>query len=157
VGFGATGDGYHITAPAPNGEGARRSMERAIDDAGCAKEDIDYLNTHGTSTELNDRFEIIATKNLFGTHAKNLIINATKSMLGHTLGAAGAIEAIVVLFSIRDNVIHQSINLEDLIDEADGLDIVTGESRKAVIDYALSNSLGFGGHNATLCFKRYAG
>jgi len=156
VGFGATGDGYHITAPAPNGEGARRSMERAIDEAGCAKEDIDYLNTHGTSTGLNDKFEIIAIKNLFGTHAKDLIINATKSMLGHTLGAAGAIEAMVVLFSIRDNVIHQSINLEDPLDEADGLDIVTGESREAVVDYALSNSLGFGGHNATLCFKRYA-
>ncbi len=155
VGFGATGDGYHITAPAPNGEGARRSMERAIDEAGCVKEDIDYLNTHGTSTELNDKFEIIATKDLFGTHAKDLVINATKSMLGHTLGAAGAIEAMVVLFSIRDNVIHQSINLEDPLDEADGLEIVSGESRKAVVDYALSNSLGFGGHNATLCFKRY--
>jgi 3-oxoacyl-[acyl-carrier-protein] synthase II len=126
------------------------------DEAGCVKEDIDYLNTHGTSTGLNDKFEIIATKDLFGTYAKDLIINATKSMLGHTLGAAGAIEAMAVLFSIRDNVIHQSINLEDPLDEADGLDIVIGESRKAVVDYALSNSLGFGGHNATLCFKRYA-
>ncbi|MGB3477986.1 MAG: beta-ketoacyl-ACP synthase II [bacterium] len=157
VGFGATGDGYHITAPAPNGEGARRSMEMAINEAGCAKEDIDYLNTHGTSTELNDRFEMVAINDLFGTHAKDLIINATKSMIGHTLGAAGAIEAFVVFFSIRDGIIHPTINLEDPIDEADGLDIVTDESRKLDIKYALSNSLGFGGHNATLCFKRYTG
>jgi 3-oxoacyl-[acyl-carrier-protein] synthase II len=157
VGFGATGDGYHITAPAPEGEGARRSMKRAIQEAGCSISEIDYLNTHGTSTELNDKFEVVATKNLFADHAKALVINATKSMTGHTLGAAGAIEAFVVLFSIRDSLVHATINLDDPIDEAAGLDIVTGEPRKLEINYALSNSLGFGGHNATLCYKSYSG
>lgn len=157
VGFGATGDGYHITAPAPKGEGARRSMKRAIDEAGCREDEIDYLNTHGTSTELNDKYEVMATKDLFAAHAKNITINATKSMIGHTLGAAGAIEAFVVLMSMHHGVVHTTINLEDPIDEAAGLDIVTGASRELEINYALSNSLGFGGHNATLCFKRYSG
>jgi 3-oxoacyl-[acyl-carrier-protein] synthase II len=157
VGFGATGDGYHITAPAPDGEGARRAMERAIQEAGCKVSDIDYLNTHGTSTELNDKYEMVATKNLFADHTKVLVINATKSMIGHTLGAAGAIEAFVVLFSIQHSLVHTTINLDDPVDEAAGLDIVTGEPRKLEINYALSNSLGFGGHNATLCYKSYSG
>ncbi|NOR16546.1 beta-ketoacyl-ACP synthase II [candidate division WOR-3 bacterium] len=156
VGFGATGDGYHITAPAPEGEGARRSMERAIKEAGCRKDEINYVNTHGTSTELNDKFEAMAIKNLFGDHAKKLILNATKSMIGHTLGAAGAIEAVVVLLSIRDGVVHPTLNLEEPLPECNGLDFVTGDPRKVTIDYAISNSLGFGGHNATLCFKRFS-
>lgn len=155
VGFGATGDGYHITAPAPEGEGARRSMERAIREAGCTNEDIDYINTHGTSTELNDKFEAQAIKDLFKDYAPKLVLNATKSMIGHTLGAAGAIEAAVVLLSMRDSKLHPSINLEDPLDECVGLDIVTGSARTMDIEYVLSNSLGFGGHNATLCFRKY--
>jgi len=156
VGFGATGDGYHITAPSPGGEGARRSMERAIKEAGCRKEDISYINTHGTSTPLNDQFEIQAIKDLFGEHAGKLVLNATKSMIGHTLGAAGAIEAIVTLLSIRDNVVHPTINLEELLEQGEGLHIVGNNTEKIEIEYALSNSLGFGGHNATLCFRRFS-
>lgn len=156
VGFGATGDGHHITAPAPEGEGARRSMERAIKEAGCRKDEINYINTHGTSTDLNDKYEVEAIKNLFAEHAKKLIINATKSMIGHTLGAAGAIEAVVILLSIRDGVTHPTLNLEDPMPECDGLDFVTDGTRNIKIDYAISNSLGFGGHNATLCFKPFS-
>lgn len=157
VGFGATGDGYHITAPAPEGEGARRSMERAIKEAGCRKDDIHYINTHGTSTELNDRFEAKAVKDLFGVHARKLVLNATKSMIGHTLGAAGAIEAAVVILSIHHGVIHPTLNLEEPDPECEGLDFVTDTARRADIRYALSNSLGFGGHNVTLCFKQFPG
>lgn len=155
VGFGATGDGHHITAPAPAGEGARRSMERAVREAGCKKEEINYLNTHGTSTELNDKFEAQAVKDFFGDHAQKLVLNATKSMVGHTLGAAGAIEGAVVLLSIRDSKVHPTLNLEDPLDECAGLDIVSGGARTVDIEYALSNSLGFGGHNATLCFRKF--
>ncbi|MCX7994203.1 MAG: beta-ketoacyl-ACP synthase II [candidate division WOR-3 bacterium] len=156
VGFGATGDGYHITAPSPEGEGARRAMERAIREAGCPKEAIDYINTHGTSTDLNDKFEARAIKDLFGEHAKNIWLNSTKSMIGHTLGAAGAIEAIVTILSIHEQILHPSINLENPDPECEGLNFVVKEARRAKIDYALSNSLGFGGHNSTLCFKRYS-
>lgn len=156
VGYGATGDGYHITAPAPEGEGARRSMDRAIKEAGCRKDEIGYINTHGTSTELNDKFEAKAIKDLFGEYAPKIVLNATKSMIGHTLGAAGAIEAAVVLLSIRDGVIHPTLNLEEPDPECDGLDFVTGDIRKVDVQYALSNSLGFGGHNVTLCFKRFS-
>ncbi len=156
VGFGATGDGYHITAPSPEGEGARRSMERAIREAGCQKEEIDYINTHGTSTELNDKFEARAIKDLFGPHAPKIALNATKSMIGHTLGAAGAIEAMVTILSIKEQVLHPSVNLENPDPECEGLNFVLKEAKKTKIDYALSNSLGFGGHNSTLCFKRYA-
>jgi len=157
VGYGATGDGYHITAPAPEGEGARRSMDCAIKEAGCTCDAIDYINAHGTSTDLNDKFEAVAIKNLFGDHAKKLVINSTKSMIGHTLGAAGAIEAIVTLLSIRDEIVHPTINLTDLDPECIGLDFVTDGARKVKINHAISNSLGFGGHNATLCFKRFQG
>jgi 3-oxoacyl-[acyl-carrier-protein] synthase II len=155
VGFGATGDGYHITAPAPEGEGARRSMEEAVKEAGCDLSAIEYINTHGTSTELNDKYEIMAIKALFKDQAKDVIINGTKSMIGHTLGAAGAIEAVIVITSMQRELVHTTINLEDPIDEAAGLDIVTSGPRDLKINYALSNSLGFGGHNATLCFKKY--
>ncbi len=157
VGYGATGDGYHITAPAPEGEGARRSMERAVKEAGCAYNAIDYINSHGTSTELNDKFEAKAIKDLFGEHVKKLVINATKSMIGHTLGAAGAIEAVAILLSIRDGIVHPTINLTDPDPECEGLDFVTDGARKVNINYTISNSLGFGGHNVTLCFKRFEG
>jgi 3-oxoacyl-[acyl-carrier-protein] synthase II len=155
LGYGATGDGYHITAPAPEGEGARRSMARSIKEANCRNEEINFINTHGTSTELNDKFEARAIKDLFGTHASSLVLNATKSMLGHSLGAAGAVESVVMILSIRDQMVHPTINLDDPDPECEGLDIVRGESRKMKIVYGLSNSLGFGGHNATLCFKRF--
>jgi 3-oxoacyl-[acyl-carrier-protein] synthase II len=155
IGFGATGDGYHITAPAPEGEGARRSMERAIQEAGCSYEEIDYINTHGTSTELNDKFEAQAIRDLFKDHVPKIALNATKSMIGHTLGAAGAIEAVVVMLSMRDSKLHPTINLDDPLDECVGLDLVTNSVRTMDIEYVLSNSLGFGGHNATLCFRKY--
>jgi 3-oxoacyl-[acyl-carrier-protein] synthase II len=155
VGFGATGDGYHITAPAPEGEGACRSMARSIAEAGCQKEDIGHINTHGTSTELNDRFEAIAIKNLFGAQAKKLVITATKSMIGHSLGAAGAVESVATILALRDQVVHPTINLEDPDPECEGLDIANGSPRKVEMDFALSNSLGFGGHNVTLCYKRF--
>lgn len=155
VGFGATGDGHHITAPAPAGEGARRSMERAVREAECKKEEITYINTHGTSTELNDKFEAQAINDFFGAHAQKIVLNATKSMVGHTLGAAGAIEGVVALLSIRDSKVHPTLNLEDPLDECAGLDIVSGGARTADIEYVLSNSLGFGGHNATLCFRKF--
>lgn len=154
AGFGATGDGYHITAPAPEGEGARRSMARAMKEAGCRIEDVEFINTHGTSTELNDKYEARAIKDLFGAHAGRLVLNATKSMLGHSLGAAGAIEAVVTILSIVHGVVHPTLNLEDPDPECAGLDIVTREARPLTIGHALSNSLGFGGHNATICFKR---
>lgn len=155
VGFGATGDGYHITAPAPEGDGARRSMERAVREAGCGYEKISYINTHGTSTELNDKYEAIAIKSLFGKHCTGFVLNSTKSMIGHTLGAAGAIEACVTILSIQQGKVHPSLNLENPLAECDGLSFVTGAVQDHAIDYALSNSLGFGGHNCTLCFRRY--
>lgn len=155
IGFGATGDGYHITAPAPEGEGAYRSMARAIKEAGCRLEEINYINAHGTSTDLNDKLEAKAIKNLFGEHARRLVINSTKSMIGHTLGAAGAIESLVVLLSMRDDVVHPTINLTNPDPECAGLDFAADGAKKVKIDYALSNSLGFGGHNCSLCFKRY--
>uniref|UniRef100_A0A7C4TB04 3-oxoacyl-[acyl-carrier-protein] synthase 2 n=1 Tax=candidate division WOR-3 bacterium TaxID=2052148 RepID=A0A7C4TB04_UNCW3 len=154
VGFGATGDGYHITAPSPEGEGARRSMERAIKEAGCRKEEIQYINAHGTSTDLNDKFEARAIKDLFGTYASKIAINSTKSMIGHSLGAAGAIEAAVTVLSIYHKKVHPTINLENPDPECEGLDFVTN-LREMEIDYALSNSLGFGGHNVTLCLKKF--
>ncbi|MGQ9465053.1 MAG: beta-ketoacyl-ACP synthase II [bacterium] len=155
VGFGATGDGYHITAPSPDGEGARRAMERAIREAGCKKEEIDYINTHGTSTDLNDKFEAKAIKDLFGDHAPKIALNSTKSMIGHTLGAAGAIEAVVTILSIKEQITHPSVNLENPDPECAGLNFVLNDARKIKIDYALSNSLGFGGHNVSLCFRRF--
>jgi 3-oxoacyl-[acyl-carrier-protein] synthase II len=155
IGYGASGDGYHITAPAPDGEGARRSMERAIKEAGCRPESIDYINAHGTSTVPNDKCEACAIKNLFAGHAGKLVINSTKSMIGHTLGAAGAIEAVVTLLSISEQVVHATINLDQPDPEGEGLDFCREGKRALKIEYAISNSFGFGGHNATLCFRRF--
>ena len=155
VGYGMTGDGHHITAPSPDGDGARRSMERAIREAGCKKEDIVYINTHGTSTELNDPFEALAIQKLFGSHAQKLVLNATKSMTGHMLGAAGAIESCVTVLSLEQGKLHPTLNLEHPLPECSGLDFITGSTRECSIEYALSNSLGFGGHNCTLCFRRF--
>ncbi|MBF2363543.1 beta-ketoacyl-ACP synthase II [Listeria marthii] len=153
VGYGATGDAYHITAPAPNGEGAARAMKMAIDDAGLSPDKVDYINAHGTSTPYNDEYETQAIKTVFGDHAKKLAISSTKSMTGHTLGASGGIEAIFALLSIRDNIIVPTIHLENQ-DEVCDLDYVPNVARETEVNVALSNSFGFGGHNATLVFKR---
>lgn len=153
VGYGATGDAYHITAPAPNGEGSARAMKMAIDDAGLTPDKVDYINAHGTSTPYNDEYETQAIKTVFGEHAKKLAISSTKSMTGHTLGASGGIEAIFALLTIRDNIIAPTIHLKNQ-DEVCDLDYVPNEAREANVNVVISNSFGFGGHNATLVFKR---
>ncbi|HDT8292701.1 TPA: beta-ketoacyl-ACP synthase II [Listeria monocytogenes] len=153
VGYGATGDAYHITAPAPNGEGAARAMKMAIDDAELTPDKVDYINAHGTSTPYNDEYETQAIKTVFGEHAKKLAISSTKSMTGHTLGASGGIEAIFALLTIRDNIIAPTIHLKNQ-DEVCDLDYVPNEAREANVNVVISNSFGFGGHNATLVFKR---
>lgn len=154
VGYGATGDAYHITAPAPGGEGGARAMRQALADGGLNPEDIDYINAHGTSTEYNDKYETIAIKEVFGEHAQKLAISSTKSMTGHLLGAAGGIEAIFSVLAIKEGIIPPTINYETPDPECD-LDYVPNEARKQTVNVALSNSLGFGGHNATLIFKKY--
>ncbi len=152
VGYGATGDAYHITAPAPGGEGGVRAMRQALYDANMQPEDIDYINAHGTSTEYNDKYETMAIKEVFGEHAYKLAVSSTKSMTGHLLGAAGAIEAIFSVLSIHDGVIPPTINYETPDPECD-LDYVPNVARKQDVRAVLSNSLGFGGHNATIIFK----
>ncbi|MCP8970479.1 beta-ketoacyl-ACP synthase II [Ectobacillus ponti] len=152
IGYGATGDAHHITTPAPNGEGGQRAMKLALQDAGLAPEDVDYINAHGTSTHYNDLYETKAIKEVFGDHAYKLSVSSTKSMTGHLLGAAGAVEAIFSLLAIRDGVLPPTINYTTPDEEMD-LDYVPNVSRKADVNVVLSNSLGFGGHNATLVFK----
>ncbi len=154
VGYGATGDAYHITAPAPAGEGGARAMKMAIHDGGLKPEDIDYVNAHGTSTDYNDKYETLAIKEVFGEHAYKLAVSSTKSMTGHLLGAAGGVEAIFTVLALKEGVLPPTINYETPDPECD-LDYVPNESRKKEIKAALSNSLGFGGHNATIVFKKY--
>lgn len=154
VGYGATGDAYHITAPAPGGEGGVRAMRMALEDAGMQPEEIDYINAHGTSTEYNDKYETMAIKTVFGDHAYKLAISSTKSMTGHLLGAAGAVEAIFSVKAIEEGIIPPTINYETPDPECD-LDYVPNEFRKQEVKAVLSNSLGFGGHNAALIFKAY--
>jgi 3-oxoacyl-[acyl-carrier-protein] synthase II len=154
VGYGATGDAYHITAPAPGGEGGARAMKMAINDAGLNIEEIDYINAHGTSTEYNDKFETLAIKEVFGVHAYKLAISSTKSMTGHLLGAAGGIEAIFTVLAMKDSILPPTINYETADPECD-LDYVPNTARQKEINAAMSNSLGFGGHNATIVFKKY--
>lgn len=156
VGYGATGDAYHITAPAPEGEGGVRAMRMALKDAGLSPEDIDYMNAHGTSTHYNDKYETLAIKQVFGDHAKKLAVSSTKSMTGHLLGAAGAVEAIFSVKAIEDGIIPPTINYETPDPECD-LDYVPNEARRQEVRAVLSNSLGFGGHNATLVFKKFNG
>ena len=153
AGYGATADAYHITTPAPDGEGALKSMEFAIRDAGLTTGDIGYINAHGTSTMPNDKCETVAVKNLFGERAKLVPMSSTKSMTGHLLGAAGAVEAIICTLAIRDGIIPPTANYKVPDPECD-LDYVTQGARKADITAAISNSLGFGGHNATLCIRK---
>ncbi|MGN1386940.1 MAG: beta-ketoacyl-ACP synthase II [Bacillus sp. (in: firmicutes)] len=154
VGYGSTGDAYHITAPAPGGEGGVRCMKMALNDAGLAPEEIDYINAHGTSTEYNDKYETMAVKEVFGEQAHKLAISSTKSMTGHLLGAAGGVEAIFTVLAIKESILPPTINLENPDPECD-LDYVPNEARKQEVRAAISNSLGFGGHNATIAFKRY--
>lgn len=154
VGYGATADAYHITAPAPEGAGAARAMKLALKDANINPEDIDYINAHGTSTEYNDKYETMAIKNIFGKHAYKLKVSSTKSMTGHMLGASGAVEAIATILAIKNGIIPPTINYETPDPECD-LDYVPNKAVNIDIQYALSNSFGFGGHNATLLFKKY--
>lgn len=154
VGYGATGDAHHITAPAPGGEGGVRAMRMAIEDAGLQPSDIDYINAHGTSTEYNDKFETLAIKEVLGAHASDVAISSTKSMTGHLLGAAGGVEAIFTIKAIENAVIPPTINLDTPDPECD-LDYVPNEARHKEVKAAMSNSLGFGGHNATIVFKKY--
>ena len=154
VGVGLTGDAYHITAPAPEGEGAYRSMKEALRDAELKPEDIDYINAHGTSTELNDINETKAIKALFGSYADKLVISSTKSMTGHLLGAAGGIEAIATMLAIENSVIPPTINLTNPDPECD-LNYSPLKPTNKEIRYAISNTFGFGGHNASLLFKKF--
>lgn len=154
VGYGATGDAYHITSPAPGGEGGARAMKMAIEDGQLKPEDIDYINAHGTSTDYNDKFETLAIKEVFGEHSYKLAVSSTKSMTGHLLGAAGGIEAIFTVLAMKENILPPTINLQNPDPECD-LDYVPNEARPKVIKAAISNSLGFGGHNATIAFKKY--
>lgn len=155
AGAGITSDGYHITAPDPSGSGAGRAMTLAMEDAGLTIDDVDYINAHGTSTPAGDKAETDAIKLALGVRARDVPISSTKSMIGHSLGAAGAIEAVVVAQSIRDSKIHPTINLEKP-DEACDLDYVPEGARESAVRAALSNSFGFGGHNITIAFRRYA-
>ncbi|HEX4537359.1 MAG TPA: beta-ketoacyl-ACP synthase II [Candidatus Acidoferrum sp.] len=156
VGYGMSGDAYHITQPAENGDGAFRVMRAAIKDAKLTPEDIGYVNAHGTSTPLGDVIETRALKRVFGERAKKVPISSTKSMTGHLLGGAGGLEAGIIVLALRDQVIPPTINLESPDPECD-LDYVPNVARKATLDYALSNSFGFGGTNAALIFKRWSG
>ena len=154
VGYGASCDAYHMTAPAPGGEGGARAMAMALADGGVRAEDVDYINAHGTSTHLNDAGETAAVKTVFGEHAYRLMMSSTKSMTGHMLGAAGAVEAAITALALRDGFVPATIHYR-VPDEACDLDVVPGEGRRADIRYALSNSLGFGGHNACLLMKKW--
>jgi 3-oxoacyl-[acyl-carrier-protein] synthase II len=155
LGVGMSADAYHITAPAPDGNGASRSMKNALADAGLKPEQVDYVNAHGTSTELGDASETMAVKNVFGQHAYKLAVNSTKSMIGHLLGAAGAAELVTCVLSLRDGILHPTINLDQPSPECD-LDYVPKQSRQADLKVAISNSFGFGGHNITLIVGIYS-
>lgn len=154
VGYGSTGDAYHITAVEPGGDGPARSMKQALNDAGLEPKDVNYINAHGTSTQLNDSNETEAVKKVFSDHAYHIPMSSTKSMTGHLLGASGGVEAIFAIKSIEDGIVPPTINYETP-DEACDLDYVPNEARKHDVKVAMSNSLGFGGHNATIIFKAF--
>ena len=156
IGYGMSADAYHLTAPAPGGEGAQRAMRAALRDAELNPEDVGYINAHGTSTELNDKFETAAIKAVFGEHAGKLMISSTKSQTGHLLGAAGGVEAVAVVQAMRRGVIPPTVNYTTPDPECD-LDYVPNTPREAAFDVAMSNSFGFGGHNAVLVFRRFTG
>ena len=154
AGYGMSGDAYHMTAPDPEGGGAVRCMQACMQDAGLKPEEVDYMNAHGTSTLYNDKIETLAMKKAFGDHAKKLAISSTKSVTGHLLGAAGGVETIACALAIKNSIVPPTINLENPDPECD-LDYVPNKPREMNVDVAMSNSLGFGGHNATLAFKKY--
>ena len=153
-GYGMSADAYHMTLPSENGEGAQRSMKNAICDANIKPEDINYINAHGTSTPAGDIVEAKAVKSLLGSHSKNIIVNSTKSMIGHLLGAAGGVEALVTVMSLKDQRVHQTINVDNQDPECD-LDFNINSSKAMEIKYALSNSFGFGGTNGSIVFSKY--
>ncbi|WP_183279734.1 beta-ketoacyl-ACP synthase II [Clostridium fungisolvens] len=154
VGYGSTCDAYHMTSPSPEGEGAARAMELAITEGNISKEEVSYINAHGTSTPYNDKFETVAIKRLFGEQAYKVPVSSTKSMTGHLLGAAGAIEAIVAIKAVEENYIPATIGYENVDEDCD-LDYVVNTGRNQEVKYVLSNSLGFGGHNGVLLFKKW--
>ncbi len=154
VGYGATGDAYHITAPHPEGRGAAQAIKTALEEAGISPDDIDYINAHGTSTKLNDAMETKAIKAVFGERAYRIPVSSTKSMIGHALGAAGGIESVATVLSILNQKVHPTINYENPDPECD-LDYVPNKARDVKINYALKENFGFGGHNAVLVFKKY--
>lgn len=157
AGYGATGDAYHITSPAEDGSGAAKAMELAMEEGNVTPEQIDYINAHGTSTHHNDLFETRAIKLALGDEAaKNVVVNSTKSMIGHLLGAAGGVESVVCVKTIQDGFIHQTVGTTETDEECD-LDYAVGAPVEKDVNYVLTNSLGFGGHNATLLLKRYEG
>ncbi len=156
AGYGATGDAYHMTSPSPEGTAAARAMSDAFIEAGVKAEDVNYINAHGTSTGLNDKYETNAIKIALGDAAKNVVINSTKSMTGHLLGAAGAVEAIVTALTIKNDLVHKTLGYKTPDPECD-LDYAVDNNREMTVNVALSNSLGFGGHNATICLKKYKG
>lgn len=156
AGYGATGDAYHITSPAEDGSGATKAMELAMEEGSVTPEEVQYINAHGTSTHHNDLFETYAIKKAFGDAAKDVVVNSTKSMIGHLLGAAGAVECIVTVKSIQDGFIHQTVGTRECDEECD-LNYAVGAPVEKEIKCALTNSLGFGGHNATLLLKKYEG
>lgn len=155
VGYGATSDAYHITSPDPEGDGAKRAMERAMQDANIKPEEVDYINAHGTSTHLNDLTETVAIKKAFGEYAKNVLVSSSKGNTGHLLGAAGVAEAIFSVKAIEDGIVPCTINYKVKDEECD-LNLVVNECVEKTVNVAMSNSLGFGGHNATLIFKKYS-
>ena len=154
VGYGATCDAYHMTSPSPTGEAAAKGMELAFTEAGLKPSDINYINSHGTSTGLNDKYETTAIKIALGEHADKVVINSTKSMVGHLLGAAGGVEAIVTALSIKNDFVHKTVGFETFDPECD-LNYCTDGNKNMEVNAALSNSLGFGGHNATICLKKF--
>jgi 3-oxoacyl-[acyl-carrier-protein] synthase II len=156
LGSGMTADAFHMTAPAPGGAGAARSMARALEDAGVAPDEVQYVNAHGTSTELNDVSETQAIKQVFGDHARRLAISSSKSLFGHLLGGSGGVEAVACAQTLRDQVVHPTLNQEEPDPECD-LDYVPNVAREMRVERLLSNCFGFGGHNVSLCFGRYAG
>jgi 3-oxoacyl-[acyl-carrier-protein] synthase II len=156
IGYGMSGDAFHISAPSEDGDGAVRVMRATLKDAGVSPDVVDYINVHGTSTPRGDVVETIATKAVFGEHARKVALSSTKSMTGHLLGAAGGLEAGITALAIRDQVLPPTINLENQDPECD-LDCVPNQARKTEVRYALSNSFGFGGTNGALLLKRYEG
>lgn len=154
IGYGTTSDAYHITAPSPDAQGALMAMKFALSDGNLSPQELDYINAHGTSTKLNDEYETLAIKHLLKDYAKKVPISSTKSMTGHLLGAAGAVEVISCLMALNEGIIHPTINYTNFDEKCD-LDYVPNTQRQADVKYAMSNSFGFGGHNASLVLKKY--